>query len=803
MPVPDKNLLHIPHKFFSARLALELESLIEDPQLANSLRKYLRKQDIYERTNYLEIERWAERIPIGSGGYPPAFVAASDATDEEKEAADFTCDGTADEEEIQEALDTGNDVFVSSGTFNFASEITLSGAQWIISTGIASTTFTNSSSTFSDYSNIGDWVGDIGTCFAVIDCLSTWSGGIVGVNCDFSNTRDANGDVLAAFAVAGGTNPPQFTDDQKVFYRCRVVAAIGWIANANVSHVFFVECSGSASELLFTCRDSSTGGISWLDLLMQGCAFQTFETESRTHEGGGGTGTRYRILNNYFDGGGIQFGAGGTTVDEIFCVGNIVELTSGLSNRGFATEGTVNNGLIAANNFVNDDATKSIQVADDVYVIGNEVTGSTTHSPTIEATAQVHNKISTGAETDDGINHSVSGVSHDTDLVDVSADDHHTQDHASRHQADGADPFSSHDASTLTDTTPGTADTYEQWGTEEVTFPNPSVDVRVLAEALGSLSAVGAAAAATGKVKTQISLDGGTSWTDGSEPEVNVADEERQLVGSFADVEGTPTGEIQVRAQVQASVTDVIFEQGRIHARYQRITLPFNPVTSVAWFAAYWAEGTEFDAEGYSDGNSVDNWPDEVGTNDLTNATAAEQPVFRSSVAALNNKPAIEDDGVDDHLDSPDFTDLTQPNTIVIVGKVDGDLSQFQPFVDAAPVDTTGRHTVGIINTPIDWIISAGTNQTGSAADTNAHLFIATFDGVSSTLEVDGVEDIAADAGADTLGSLRLFHNFSDSTLRPLNGKIAFAGIKDGTLTAQEKADLEAWAADHYGITIS
>lgn len=60
---------------------------------------------IQEQANYLAIERWAQEFDIGSGKqYATYVVAASNSTDAGRAAADFRCDGVADDVEINAAL---------------------------------------------------------------------------------------------------------------------------------------------------------------------------------------------------------------------------------------------------------------------------------------------------------------------------------------------------------------------------------------------------------------------------------------------------------------------------------------------------------------------------------------------------------------------------------------------------------------------------------------------------------------------------------------------------------------------------
>jgi len=69
-------------------------------------------------------------------------------------------------------------------------------------------------------------------------------------------------------------------------------------------------------------------------------------------------------------------------------------------------------------------------------------------------------------------------------------------------------------------------------------------------------------------------------------------------------------------------------------------------------------------------------WYDQFGSNDATNSTAAEQPKIWDSTTGLlteGGKPAIEFDGVDDSLATPDYiVELSQNNaTVLSVTKAD------------------------------------------------------------------------------------------------------------------------------------
>lgn len=223
---------------------------------------------------------------------------------------------------------------------------------------------------------------------------------------------------------------------------------------------------------------------------------------------------------------------------------------------------------------------------------------------------------------------------------------------------------------------------------------------------------------------------------------------------------------------------------------------PFDPL-SITWHTAFWAEGPNMDAQAYADQDPVSLWPDESGNGrDASQATGAQQPEFHSAFAALNNQPAVKGDA-DDWMDTAAWTELAQPNTIVSVMVFDT-LTTNGAYVAYDGLASGSRHQMWaqITSGADDWRLYAGSTLVGGTYDDIGHLFIAEFDATDS-LEVDGSVVASGNAGAQGLGGLTLFNtNPHNAAMR---GAIAFIGIYDGLLTAQQKADLRAWATGHYG----
>lgn len=219
----------------------------------------------------------------------------------------------------------------------------------------------------------------------------------------------------------------------------------------------------------------------------------------------------------------------------------------------------------------------------------------------------------------------------------------------------------------------------------------------------------------------------------------------------------------------------------------------FDPL-SIGWHSAYWAEDPAWTNPG--DGNAVTTWTDASGNGrSITQGTPGHRPLYRASVAALNNKPALDFDGTDDGLASGSaFTATSGDLTKVIVlqwqtaqagtrhfwswGNTGGRADLFAYFSGKW---ATYSPALGVLE--------------GSASDQSPHLIIATF-AAAAKIEVDGAT-VATGSGGGSLSSHSI-GRYAAGT-EPFDGYIAFAGLYNGTLTAQQKADLLAWSQSHYG----
>lgn len=219
----------------------------------------------------------------------------------------------------------------------------------------------------------------------------------------------------------------------------------------------------------------------------------------------------------------------------------------------------------------------------------------------------------------------------------------------------------------------------------------------------------------------------------------------------------------------------------------------FSPL-SIAWHTAFWAGDPNWTPPG--DGMPVPQWDDASGNGrHATQATVLSQPVWNAATVAFNNRPTIQGDA-NDSLSTAAFTTLAQPNTLVVIGST-LQTSGNRAFVDG--ITGTARHFI-YRTSGSAFNAFAGSEFSNGAADTAPHLFTACFNGASSYFENNGTR-VTGNLGAQSLTGLTLFANNAASL--QLVGHLAFVGLYSGVLPDADIANIEAWAASHYGLTIA
>jgi len=199
------------------------------------------------------------------------------------------------------------------------------------------------------------------------------------------------------------------------------------------------------------------------------------------------------------------------------------------------------------------------------------------------------------------------------------------------------------------------------------------------------------------------------------------------------------------------------------------------------------------------DGNALPTWHDEVGTDNPTNTTGTKQLVYRASVANLNNRPALQGDGIDDVLQVTLAAAIPLPFSIITVVDV---VSLGAVDVAVCHGDNTHKNRSVGSNTLSKWAIHNGGTAavSGTAVAVGGHLTATEFISGTDVLEVDGTVEISSDTGSDTCDRIALGAN-AQNTRYYCDWRIALVMVLDTPARAHaDWAAFEAAANTHFGL---
>ena len=232
----------------------------------------------------------------------------------------------------------------------------------------------------------------------------------------------------------------------------------------------------------------------------------------------------------------------------------------------------------------------------------------------------------------------------------------------------------------------------------------------------------------------------------------------------------------------------------------------YNP-NAVPWVSHWWAEGDAFTALSLADGADVAAWPDEDANQaDLAQAVEANRPHYRSSFAALNDKPAVE------------FGDNVNMGLSL---QVSGTFTYPMSWVFVCSVDSTGNNTLmdGTANLWRNLVRPTATTRPqlfagsfpgvmgSNDTELGAHLVVAYFDGGSGadTMYIDETLEISGNAGSGRISDTRRLRlGIDESDAFAHDGGIAFFGAYEGDVRADDAwSGFTTWVEDYYGITLA
>lgn len=228
-----------------------------------------------------------------------------------------------------------------------------------------------------------------------------------------------------------------------------------------------------------------------------------------------------------------------------------------------------------------------------------------------------------------------------------------------------------------------------------------------------------------------------------------------------------------------------------------------RPPPAISWHAAFWADDGGWSNPG--NGNAVSSWHDLSGNSrPAAQATGANQPLFRSSVAGLNGRAGVEFDGSNDRLVTATWTNLSQPFTFVLIATWASLGSGQKGAMDGPAGSPAGLFTDTSTNT-IDLYSGGGGYWRGPGISTGLHAVRAKFSSTSSVICVDGSgtgSNVPSGPGTNgctglTIGSLRDGSGASAFT-------VGFAAVYAGDVTGHANwAVFCSWVSATYGATLA
>lgn len=222
----------------------------------------------------------------------------------------------------------------------------------------------------------------------------------------------------------------------------------------------------------------------------------------------------------------------------------------------------------------------------------------------------------------------------------------------------------------------------------------------------------------------------------------------------------------------------------------------FDPL-SIAWHSAYWASDPSWSNPG--NGNNVTSWRDGSGNGRNVTTGSGTAPVYRSSVASFNNRPAVQFNAGD--LRYTFSANVSQPVTKVIVARPAAVPVTQHIFSSTAATKRGSDLSIDSFAGGNKYSMFGGSAQLQPGTpDVATHLWFAYFDGASSTFTLDGtVIGSGTNVGTQQTDSHDLGAFNSSPASNGFAGHIAFAGFIARALTTQEKSDLLAWSRSFYG----
>jgi len=200
-----------------------------------------------------------------------------------------------------------------------------------------------------------------------------------------------------------------------------------------------------------------------------------------------------------------------------------------------------------------------------------------------------------------------------------------------------------------------------------------------------------------------------------------------------------------------------------------------------------------------SDGDSVSNWSDEGGGNDLFQGMGSKQPILKTGSNGINGKNVVRFDGTDDLLTTgtSGYTTISEPYTFFVVFEYLDSASNTR-ILDGG---SSTQNLFGIRTSPNEWLIRQGNNVQGGIPDTNKHIATIRYDsGSGDILRIDGTQVVSGNAGERNNNGITVGADAGNSN--HANVDVAEIIEYEDALSTLERDQIENYFSSEYGITI-
>jgi hypothetical protein len=235
-----------------------------------------------------------------------------------------------------------------------------------------------------------------------------------------------------------------------------------------------------------------------------------------------------------------------------------------------------------------------------------------------------------------------------------------------------------------------------------------------------------------------------------------------------------------------------------VSSRGQRGPPSYNPVADIPWEHAYYVEGINYLAQGYADAASITTLPDEIGSADLTVAPGTSLlPAHETSAVSFNGLSAWNFNGSSSIQTTSAWSTVSAPFEIVIVATYPGG-GGFLFDGDNATYRAILTENEGL------WAIWAGYNYDKSTVlvDSDPHnhsTYVSSGSANSMFLDNVNITGGNQNSGSENSQGVTLGSRYTGDSSYGLD-RAVFYGIKNGSLTSEERSDLNGFFSTKYGF---